>query len=85
MKRIVFLLEEKWHAKSMPDAAAAVRAFREYGFDSDLWVLEEQDKFTGDTEQEVADAVPGSYDTLFIADSARLLRQLAEAGADVVL
>ena len=71
MKRIVFLLEEKWHTESLPDAAAAVRAFREYGFDADLWIL---------GEQETADAVPGSCDTLFIADSARLLRQLAEAG-----
>ena len=71
MKRIVFLLEEKWHTESLPDAAAAVRAFREYGFDADLWIL---------GEQEAADAVPGSCDTLFIADSARLLRQLAEAG-----
>ena len=83
MKRIVFLLEEKWHTESLPDAAAAVRAFREYGFDADLWILGEQDKFTGEqpgTEQEAADAAPGSCDTLFIADSARLLRQLAEAG-----
>ena len=71
MKRIVFLLEEKWHTESLPDAAAAVRAFREYGFDADLWIL---------GEQEAADAVPGACDTLFIADSARLLRQLAEAG-----
>ena len=71
MKRIVFLLEEKWHTESLPDAAAAVRAFREYGFDADLCIP---------GEQETADAVPGSCDTLFIADSARLLRQLAEAG-----
>ena len=83
MKRIVILLEEKWHAESLPDAAAAVRTIREYGFDADLWVLGEQDKFTGEwpgPEQEVVDAAPESYDTLFIADSARLLRQLAEAG-----
>lgn len=99
MKRIVILLEEKWNTDSLPDAAAAVRAFREYGFDTDLWILGEKDKFTGeqpsaeqpsteredakkeDAEQEAAGAVPGSYDTLYMADSARLLRQLAEAGA----
>ena len=72
MKRIVILLEEKWHTESLSDAAAAVRAFREYGLDADFRIL---------GEQEVADAVPGAYDTLFVADSARLLRQLAEAGA----
>ena len=55
MKRIVILLEEKWHAESLPDAAAAVRAFREYGFDADLWILGEQDKIPGDTGQEDVD------------------------------
>ena len=72
--KTVFLLEEKWHTESLPDAAAAVRAFREYGFDADLRIPGVQDKFTG----ELASGFP---DTLFIADSARLLRQLAEAGA----
>lgn len=48
MKRIVILLEEKWHTESLPDAAAAVRAYQEYGFDTDLWILEEQDRITGE-------------------------------------
>ena len=97
MKRIVFLLEEKWHTESLPDAAAAVRAYQEYGFDTDLWILEEQERITGEQSaiphEPTSDTVtgpsgphssilsPGVADTLFIADSARLLRQLAEAGA----
>ena len=97
MKRIVILLEEKWHTESLPDAAAAVRAYQEYGFDTDLWILEEQDRITGERSaipnEPTSDTVtgpngphssilsPGVADTLFIADSARLLRQLADAGA----
>ena len=97
MKRIVILLEEKWHTESLPDAAAAVRAYQEYGFDTDLWILEEQDRITGEQSaipnEPTSDTVtgpngphssilsPGDADTLFIADSERLLRQLAEAGA----
>ena len=97
MKRIVILLEEKWHTESLPDAAAAVRAYQEYGFDTDLWILEEQDRITGEQSaipnEPTSDTVTGPNgphssilspevaDTLFIADSARLLRQLAEADA----
>ena len=97
MKRIVILLEEKWHTESLPDAAAAVRAYQEYGFDTDLWILEEQDRITGEQSaipnEPTSDTVTGPNgphssilspevaDTLFIADSERLLRQLAEAGA----
>ena len=97
MKRIVILLEEKWHTESLPDAAAAVRAYQEYGFDTDLWILEEQDRITGEQSaipnEPTSDTVTGPNgphssilspevaDTLFIADSARLLRQLADAGA----
>ena len=97
MKRIVILLEEKWHTESLPDAEAAVRAYQEYGFDTDLWILEEQDRITGEQSaipnEPTSDTVtgpngshssilsPGVADTLFIADSERLLRQLAEAGA----
>ena len=97
MKRIVILLEEKWHTESLPDAATAVRAYQEYGFDTDLWILEEQDRITGEQSaipnEPTSDTVTGPNgphssilspevaDTLFIADSARLLRQLADAGA----
>ena len=97
MKRIVILLEEKWHTESLPDAAAAVRAYQESGFDTDLWILEEQDRITGEQSaipnEPTSDTVTGPNgphssilspevaDTLFIADSERLLRQLAEAGA----
>ena len=97
MKRIVILLEEKWHTESLPDAATAVRAYQEYGFDTDLWILEEQDRITGERSaipnEPTSDTVTGPNgphssilspevaDTLFIADSERLLRQLAEAGA----
>lgn len=97
MKRIVILLEEKWHTESLPDAAAAVRAYQEYGFDTDLWILKEQDRITGEQSaipnEPTSDTVTGPNgphssilspevaDTLFIADSARLLRQLADAGA----
>ena len=101
MKRIVILLEEKWHTESLPDAAAAVRAYQEYGFDTDLWILEEQDRITGEQSaipnEPTSDTVTGPNgphssilspevaDTLFIADSERLLRQLAEAGADILV
>ena len=97
MKRIVILLEEKWHTESLPDAAAAVRTYQEYSFDTDLWILEEQDRITGEQSaiphEPTSDTVteqngphssilsPGVADTLFIADSERLLRQLADAGA----
>ena len=97
MKRIVILLEEKWHTESLPDAAAAVRTYQEYSFDTDLWILEEQDRITGEQSaiphEPTSDTVTGPNgphssilspevaDTLFIADSERLLRQLAEAGA----
>lgn len=97
MKRILILLEEKWNTESVPDAAAAVRAYQEYGFDTDLWILEEQDRITGEQSaipnEPTSDTVTGPNgphssilspevaDTLFIADSARLLRQLADAGA----
>lgn len=69
IKRIYFYLEEQWYKECLPEAAEAVRAYREYGFDADLWVLEE-----GEAPPEP------EYDTLCIADSARLLGLVAERG-----
>ena len=83
MEKIVFLLEEKWNTKSLNDAAEAVRACREYGFDADLQILDERKQIawdegvSGQAEQTAAAA----FDTLCIADSARLLRQLKQCGA----
>ena len=74
MKRIVILLEEKWNTDSLPDAAAAASVYRNYGFDTEVCILTERDL-----------TIPGfwqsTFDTLYIADSARLLRQLLDARA----
>ena len=34
IKRIYFYLEEQWYKECLPEAAEAVRAYREYGFDA---------------------------------------------------
>ena len=65
-----FYLDEQWYKECLPEAVEAVRAFRGYGFESDLWVVES------------GDVLPDpEYDALYIADSERLLRQLQDLGA----
>lgn len=75
MNRIYILLEERWQGTSLPEAAEAVRAYKGYGFEADLWILE-----SGDT---LADAGIdwSEQDTLCVADSARLLAELLSCGA----
>lgn len=75
MKNIYFLLDERWHAAGLPDAAEAVRAYREYGFSADLWIV--------GGEEDIADAGIDwpERDTLCVADSERLLGQLLNCGA----
>ena len=70
VEKVFFYLEEQWYKECLPEAAEAVRTFRGYGFESDLWVIESGDELP-DPE----------YDALYIADSERLLQQLQELGA----
>ena len=70
VEKVFFYLDEQWYKECLPEAAEAVRAFRGYGFESDLWVVES------------GDVLPDpEYDALYIADSERLLRQLQDLGA----
>ena len=46
MNRIYILLDERWQGTSLPEAAEAVRAYRGYGFDTDLWIIESGDRLT---------------------------------------
>ena len=70
VEKVFFYLDEQWYKECLPEAAEAVRAFRGYGFESDLWVVES------------GDVLPDpEYDALYIADSERLLKQLQDLGA----
>ena len=70
VENVFFYLDEQWYKECLPEAAEAVRTFKGYGFESDLWVVES------------GDVLPDpEYDALYIADSERLLRQLQDLGA----
>ena len=75
MNRIYILLDERWQGTSLPEAAEAVRAYRGYGFDTDLWIIESGDRLTD------AGIDWSERDTLCVADSARLLEELLSCGA----
>lgn len=70
VEKVFFYLEEQWYKECLPEAAEAVRTFKGYGFESDLWVVEGGEELPAP-----------EYDTLYIADSERLLRQLQDPGA----
>lgn len=70
VKKVIFYLEEQWYKECLPEAAEAVRTFKGYGFESDLWVVEGGEELPAP-----------EYDALYIADSERLLRQLQDPGA----
>ena len=70
IEKVYFLIEEQWYKECLPEAAAAVLRFKEYGLDADLLVIEAGDELP---EPE--------YGALFIADSERLLRRLSGLGA----
>ena len=56
VEKVFFYLDEQWYKECLPEAAEAVRAFRGYGFESDLWVVES------------GDVLPDpEYDALYIA------------------
>lgn len=74
MERIIILLEDKWNTESLPGAAAAANTYRKYGFDTDVCIVKEQDLTAPGVHEDV-------FGTLYIADSARLLRQLIGSGA----
>jgi RimJ/RimL family protein N-acetyltransferase len=70
VEKVFFNLEEQWYKECLPEAAEAVRTFRGYGFESDLWVVEGGEELPAP-----------EYDALYIADSERLLMQLQDLGA----
>lgn len=70
VEKVFFYLEEQWYKECLPEAAEAVRTFKGYGFESDLWVVEGGDELPAP-----------EYDALYIADSERLLMQLQDLGA----
>lgn len=73
IEKVYFYLEEQWYKECLPEAAEEVRGFKDYGFGSDLWVVEESD--------DLSELPKPEYNALYIADSERLLRHLAGAGA----
>ena len=70
VEKVFFYLEEQWYKECLAEAAEAVRTYRGYGFESDLWVVESGEELPAP-----------EYDALYIADSERLLNQLQELGA----
>lgn len=70
VKRVIFYLEEERYKRCLAEAAEAVQSFKQYGFDSDLWVIE--------AGEEIPEP---DYNTLYLADSKRLLQMLADRGA----
>ena len=70
IERVIFYLEQEWYKRCLAEAAEAVRTFRQYGFESDLWVVE--------TGEEIPEP---DHNTLYLADSKRLLQMLAGRGA----
>ena len=70
IEKVCFYLEEQWYKDCLAEAAEALQSFKRYGFDSDLWVVE------------AGEEIPKpEYRTLYLADSERLLRMLADRGA----
>ena len=70
IEKVCFYLEEQWYKECLAEAAEALQSFKRYGFDSDLWVVE------------AGEEIPKpEYRTLYLADSERLLRMLADRGA----
>ena len=70
VKRVIFYLEEERYKRCLAEAAEAVQSFKQYGFDADLWVIE--------AGEEIPEP---DHNTLYLADSKRLLQMLADRGA----
>ena len=66
VERVIFYLEEEWYKRCLAEAAEAVQSFKQYGFDADLWVIE--------AGEEIPEP---DHNTLYLADSKRLLQMLA--------
>ncbi len=97
IKKVYFYLEERWHKACLPEAAEAVRNYRRYGFETDLWILGAEDDpaqlwapARGDDPSRLSQPAEGDdpaqlpqpdCDALCIADSERLLEALSGAGA----
>ncbi len=85
MEKVIFVLEEEWRGASLPDAEEAVRRYREYGVEAEFMVPGTIKYLLTEPEFVYKNLmVPGTINyLLFIADSGRLLKALAGAGAAV--
>ena len=96
MDKIYILLEEKYNTASLPEAEAAAKAFRALGFDTELRIVGAQGLECGQEPAHSQGQACGrdqargqdplgqelsSCNTLCIADSGRLLRELSDCGA----
>ena len=84
MEKIVFVLEEEWRGASLPDAEEAVRRYRESGVAAEFMVPGTIKNLLTEPEFVYKNLmVPGTINFLYVADSGRLLKALAGAGAAV--
>lgn len=77
LEKVLFLLEYNYRKCSLPDAADAVRAYREMGLTADLLYLEERE----DCARRIDRLEAAKLQTLCLTDSGRILRALLAAGA----
>ena len=70
IEKVIFYLEEQWYKSCLAEAAEAVRSYAQYGFKTDLLVIE------------AGEGIPEpEYSALYLADSKRLLQMLSDRGA----
>lgn len=70
IEKVIFYLEEQWYKSCLAEAAEAVRSYAQYGFGTDLLVIE------------AGEGIPEpEYSALYLADSKRLLQMLSDRGA----
>ena len=70
IEKVIFYLEEQWYKGCLAEAAEAVRSYAQYGFKTDLLVIE------------AGEGIPEpEYSALYLADSKRLLQMLSDRGA----
>ncbi|MBQ3392935.1 MAG: GNAT family N-acetyltransferase [Lachnospiraceae bacterium] len=72
LKKVEFILEQKWKRLTLGEAAEVKKAYRIYGLETDV-------RFCQDPAGFLQDFVPG-YETLTLVDSDRLVRALQEKG-----
>ena len=70
IEKVFFYLEEQWYKSCLAEAAEAARSYAQYGFGTDLLVIE------------AGEGIPEpEYSALYLADSKRLLQMLSDRGA----